>query len=156
MDYVIMLDDDQYVLPETIFNVYKHREPVTYKTWFGKNWDSDIRKPNYWHPKEMTCVKCPIYEWQYKLPHVYTWEYGGTGMSIIDAKIFKVRELYELEPKYQRIEDIWLSYMVKRVNFTIGRLKVIFMVDKSLSSKGQWGDLKKLKQEFFEYLDYLR
>ena len=154
LDYVIMLDDDQYVFP--IYDVYKNREPKTYKTWFGKNWDLDTIKPDYWHPKEMMCIKCPLKEWRWRLPHTDTWQYGGTGMSIIDANAFKIKELYELETKYQRIEDMWLSYIVQLANFKIARLRVQFAVQQTLSSKGQWNNLRKIKQEFFEHIEYLK
>jgi len=156
MDYVIMLDDDQYVFPETIYSVYENREPMTYKTWFGKNWDLSSSKTNYWHPKETVCVKCPLREWRLRLPKVDTWQYGGTGMSIIDANAFKIKELYELETKYHRLEDMWLSYIVQLANFKIGRLRVEFKVQKLLSAAGQFQALMSLKQEFFEHIGKLR
>ena len=156
LDYVIMLDDDQYVLPETIYNVYKQREPQTYKTWFGKNWDSSLSKPNYWNPAEAMCVKCDMKYWPSRLPNTNTWQYGGTGMSIIDANAFKIKEIYDLDTKYHNLEDMWLSYIVQLANYKIGRLKVKFTVQQELSSHGQFHSLKELKQDFFGHIEYLR
>ena len=157
IDYIIMIDDDQYVRQDTIFNVYRQKIPLTFNAWYGKNWELDASgKANYWKPKEQTCITCPTTHWKYHLPDVNTWQYGGTGMSIIDATAFTLNELYRIDDKYMMIEDMWLSYILHKNNFSIHRLHVEFDIKSSMSSRGQWIHLKKLKQEFFMKLDYLQ
>ena len=72
-------------------------------------------------------------------------------MSIVDASIFQMRELYEIEGKYRYCEDMWLSYLVHAAEWApIQRLFLLFDYDFVSSGTGQWkaGPMKNLKADF--------
>lgn len=152
IEYFIMVDDDQYVRPETIANVYSKRQPQTYKSWFGKTWLKDDR--DYWtaYPRIISRPSIrAFFRWD-----VTRYQYGGTGMSIIDANIFLYKQLYELDKKYQFLEDMWLSHVVNIHGWKIIRLFLHFDEEKSSSVNGQYVNLKEIKNDFFSKLNYFQ
>jgi len=88
-------------------------------------------------------------------PEIRTYQYGGTGMSIVDARIFLVRELYELDPNFLFVEDVWLSYMVQLAGWSIERLFVTFDTDARAQSFNQFSSLRQKKEMLFERVGYL-
>lgn len=155
VEYVIMMDDDQYVRPLSVSRIHKAREPQAYKTWYGKNWEPDER--SYWRPKDRLPVD-PNYRGR-RSQDISTWQYGGTGMSIVDASIFTIRELFQLEYRYRFVEDVWLSYIVQLLKgWKIGRLNIKFdFPGPEFSAKtGQFTGLRALKDQMFRDLGYLR
>jgi len=155
VDYVIMVDDDQYVKRTTVEEIYAEREPRTYKTWYGKNWEPTQK--SYWLQRDKKLVYHPRLRSQFH-PDVKEYQYGGTGMSIIDASVFMNQELFELEQQYLFVEDIWLSYIVQLMGWHIGRLFVKFDdAGKHFRQEtGQFKDLSAVKEELFKKVGYLK
>jgi hypothetical protein len=153
VDYIIMVDDDQYVTPSTVTEVYAKRQPRSFFTWYGKNWNPN--EASYWRPREHLNIDPSLRYLDF--PKVTTWHYGGTGMSIIDASVFLNVELYEIEKKFLFVEDVWLSYIVQVLGWHIGRLFVKFddTGQTFRSATGQWTSLKDLKDEFFARVGFL-
>ncbi|GFH46270.1 hypothetical protein CTEN210_02744 [Chaetoceros tenuissimus] len=152
VDYIIMVDDDQYVRPNTLLEVYNLREPQSYKTWFGKTWLQN--ESSYWKPfPKMTSQ--PQIRAGLEL-EISKYQYGGTGMSIIDASVFTIQELFELEERYKFLEDMWLSHVVLKRGWDISRLFVFFDSNREASASGQFNNLKEIKNEFFAKLKYFQ
>lgn len=153
VEYFIMVDDDMLVHENTIFEVFEKRKPRTYKSWYGKNWD--IGETDYWNPKHQLAASRPAVAF-HQYPSVKHWQYGGTGMSIIDASIFQTDILFECPDKYKQVEDIWLSYVVQLLHWSIHRLRVEFDINLEENMSGQWSHMKELKNEAFGNLGFLR
>ncbi|GFH59592.1 hypothetical protein CTEN210_16068 [Chaetoceros tenuissimus] len=152
-DYIIMIDDDQYVRKDTIAELYKKRQPMTYKTWFGKTWRKNDK--DYWNAFPFL-ISRPSQRAGYRLD-VTHYQYGGTGMSIIDASIFLYKELYSLEEKYKFLEDMWLSHIVNKQGWEIIRLFLFFDEEyKESVEGGQFNNLHSIKNEFFAKLNYFQ
>ena len=152
IEYFIMVDDDQYVRPGTIANIYNKREPQMYKTWFGKTWLKNDR--DYWtaYPRIISRPSIrALFRWD-----ITHYQYGGTGMSIIDANIFLYKQLYELDEKYQFLEDIWLSHIVNIQGWQIARLFLFFDEEFISSVNGQYVNLKQIKNDFFTKINYFQ
>lgn len=135
--------------------MYSAREPQTYKTWYGKTWLPC--ECSYWKPTP--AIPYDPNKRFHVEPNLTTYQYGGTGMSIIDASIFLKPELFQLEEKYLFVEDMWLSYIVQLSGWKIHRLFISFMNNQrinNISLSGQYRGLANTKDEFFETLGYLQ
>ena len=154
--HVIMLDDDQYVQRDTLSTVYSSRQPRTYKTWYGKNWHPS--ETSYWKPTFGVAMRAAATATTTKFTHpeVKTWQYGGTGMSIVDAAIFFYPDIFKLDKEFQMIEDVWLSYIAQLAGWEISRLFITFKIDRTQSRSGQYIHLADLKNEMFRKVGYLR
>ena len=152
LDYIIMVDDDQYVRPNTILEVYNQREPQTYKTWYGKTWLQN--ESSYWKAFPFMTSQPQARAGQEL--EISKYQYGGTGMSIIDSSVFTIQELFELEERYKFLEDMWLSHVVLKRGWNISRLFVYFDDHREASLSGQFNNLKEIKNEFFAKLKYLQ
>lgn len=152
IEYIIMVDDDQYVRPGSIAYIYSKRQPQTYKAWFGKTWRADDR--DYWTAYPFITSR-PFSRASHRWD-VTRYQYGGTGMSIIDANIFLYKELYELDEKYKFLEDMWLSHIVNIQRWKIIRLFLFFGEERESSINGQYVNLKETKNEFFAKLNYFQ
>lgn len=153
VDYFIMIDDDMFVRKHTIMELFSLREPQTFKSWYGKTWEDG--ESSYWRPKFQLVASNPDLSIQ-QIPHVKQWQYGGTGMSIIDASIFQVQTLFHCPLDFRRVEDIWLSYILQQVSWPIHRARVVFDIDVIQNAHGQWSALKGLKNKAFNILGRLR
>lgn len=152
VEYVIMVDDDQYVRPGSIAYIYSKRQPQTYKAWFGKTWRTGDR--DYWTAYPSITSR-PFSRASFRWD-VTRYQYGGTGMSIIDANIFLYKELYELDEKYKFLEDMWLSHIVNIQRWKIIRLFLFFGEERESSIAGQYVNLKEIKNEFFAKVNYFQ
>ncbi|GFH59593.1 hypothetical protein CTEN210_16069 [Chaetoceros tenuissimus] len=152
VDYIIMVDDDQYVRPNTILEVYNQREPQTYKTWYGKTWLQN--ESSYWKAFPFMTSQPQARAGQEL--EISKYQYGGTGMSIIDSSVFTIQELFELEERYKFLEDMWLSHVVLKRGWNISRLFVYFDDHREASLNGQFNHLKEVKNEFFASLKYFQ
>ena len=153
LSYIMMIDDDQYVVPSTIALVYRQREPRTYKAWYGKNWDYSCEGEDLKYFKPFSAGHSnPTFMYEYS-KHIKSWAYGGTGMSIVDAAIFKTEELFQLDPKFYFVEDMWLSYLVTLLGWPIKRLFLQFDNAAEESRTGQWRSLVPIKEEFFRKVE---
>lgn len=153
VEYIIMIDDDMELKEHTLQAVFDERKPLTYSAWYGKNWHE--HETDYWHPLHQIPVSHPSLALQ-KFPNVHTWQYGGTGMSIIDARIFFTDIIFACPDEFKNIEDIWLSYVVQLLKWDTLRLRVDFNVNVKQNSVGQWSNLREQKNKMFKYVGYLK
>jgi hypothetical protein len=137
LDYFIMLDDDQYVGVTQLSELYSARRAQSYVCWYGKNWRPG--NGDYWHADETYRSGAGVVSWQY----------GGTGMSVIDASILGYPNFLGMYYKYYDVEDMWLSYVVHRVGWRIGRFFTTMNVSTVHSKGGLWSGLREKKRQTF-------
>ena len=144
IDFVIFIDDDQYVRTDTIINLWEQRASGAMVSWFGKAWHKP--KMSYWKPtfgySEIT----------HRLPYPHEWHYAGTGMSVVDTMIFSDKRVFNIPKQFAFVEDIWLSYILKVNGWELTRAFIDFTEDKTLGDRGQWSALKQLKEDMFTVL----
>ena len=99
---VILFIDDDVTFPSTyIENALKHYEPETYQSGFA--WLFYNKGKDYYK------YRTRVFDNNRKI------HYCGTGVGMIDAKIFLEKGLFNApEPAYT-IEDLWLSYFAQHV-----------------------------------------
>lgn len=101
-DIVLFIDDDITFGPDYIENCLRYYEPNSYKSGFA--WSFRANGENYYK------YRTRINDYTSKI------HYCGTGISIIDAKIFlDDRLVSKAPPEAYKIEDLWLSYFVQHV-----------------------------------------
>ncbi|XRB17913.1 glycosyltransferase 2-like domain-containing protein [Pseudoscourfieldia marina] len=157
IDYIIMIDDDQFVRAHTIQQVWRERQPQTYKCWYGRNWNRGVT--SYWSnvfESEWNAVSDDPDKMMSTHPEIKTWRYGGTGMSVVDASVFSCDDLFALKDPYTRAEDIWLSFVVQSLGWKISRLFVSFDIARRESQSGQWRRLIDVKNTLFRMTRFLR
>jgi glycosyltransferase involved in cell wall biosynthesis len=98
---VVLFIDDDITFPETyIETCISQYEPKTYKS--GFTWVFFNRGRNYYKFRKR------VHNNEVEI------HYAGTGISMIDASIFKDNRLLEDAPtEFYTVEDLWLSYFVK-------------------------------------------
>jgi len=153
VEYVIMIDDDELVRPGALWNLYSQRQPLTYKTWYGKNWAKGdtywaCREPAHWQLRDDALTH----------PNVTRWQYGATSFAIIDADFFAHPAINDIPCEYLFIEDMWLSYVVHATGGEIHRISFnssgpfAFGEIEKLSVSGQYQGLVDKKEEFLSHL----
>mmetsp|Transcript_25395 Transcript_25395/g.54521 ORF Transcript_25395/g.54521 Transcript_25395/m.54521 type:complete len:744 (-) Transcript_25395:305-2536(-) len=160
LDFVIFLDDDISVQEKTLQTVWERRAALTYKCVYGKHWNVKSTQEysvDYWRPDSMCFLRkgegnerCGNKQLN---SSVVEWQYGGTGLSIIDASIFDDPLVFKIPREYLHVEDLWISYLVLLKGWRIPRLfdvKYDFMEE--LSLKGQWQSLKAKKETMLKRL----
>jgi glycosyltransferase involved in cell wall biosynthesis len=101
-DIILFIDDDITFGPDYIENCLRYYEPNSYKSGFA--WSFQANGENYYK------YRTRINDYTSKI------HYCGTGISIIDAKIFlDDRLIKRAPPEAYRIEDLWLSYFAQHV-----------------------------------------
>ena len=149
-DYVIMIDDDQRFYNNWIGDIWKLREPKTYKGWYCKYWNDNLNYnngSNYKYKDLKNNINTGIKA-----------HYVGTGASIVDINIFRSDSLLYSIPNdlpehitVLNIEDLWLSYICNLYNYKKSRTllaPIIFKSDNVALSL----NLKSHKQILFDYL----
>ena len=118
INYVIFIDDDQIFNKGWVRSLYKLREPNSYIGWYCKSWDKD--RIDYWNDSTLSYLD--VYGNMNKDVEI---DYIGPGGSIIDATMFKEEsELWNLpenKEEVYKMDDIWLSYIVKKKNWKLKR-----------------------------------
>jgi len=145
MDFVIFIDDDQYVLPSTVHELWKQKRFRSIVSWFGKCWDSAI-DAEYWMPK------FGFLEIQSNSSVPKSWHYAGTGLAILDTMIFKDKRLFDIPKAYFFVEDLWLSYILHLNGWSTWRAFVEVRMDDKLSVRGSYPRLKETKTRMFREL----
>lgn len=100
---VVMYIDDDITFPSTyVENCITQYEPKTYKSGFA--WTFYNNGSSYYKYRERVYKNdgTPIH-------------YCGTGISMIDASIFKEEGLLDAPKGAYKIEDLWLSYYAQHV-----------------------------------------
>ena len=101
-DIVLFIDDDITFGPDYIENCLRYYEPNSYKSGFA--WSFQASGENYYK------YRTRINDYTSKI------HYCGTGISMIDAKIFlDDRLVSKAPPEAYKIEDLWLSYFTQHV-----------------------------------------
>lgn len=144
-DYFVIVDDDQLVTPTTIHSLWEMRKPRSTVSWFGKVWLEE-NQGNYWKP-EFIEYKPTI---KIKRPDIIEYDYAGPGMSVIDASILNVAALYNLE--FQMIDDLWLSFILRTIGWSLLRAPVFFLRDIKKSGNGLFPTLRDSKQKAYSKL----
>ena len=112
LDYVVIIDDDQFFPNNWLENLWKMKYPQTYACWYGKTW---YHTRDYWNSSIVSyndLIKNLNKD-------IKKFHYGGTGGSIIDTSIFNNKSLLwdipnDLPSKVSiyNIEDLWLSFII--------------------------------------------
>ncbi len=98
-DVIMFVDDDVLVPKDYVENCLKQYEPKTYQS--GFTWLFFNRGKDYYKFRKR------VYSNKYEI------HYAGTGFCMIDASIFKDKDLInKAPPGSYKIEDLWLSYYV--------------------------------------------
>jgi len=142
--FAVFIDDDQYVWPDSIANLWDQKAPQSMVSYFGKSWESP--RLTYWQPS------FGFPEISAGLNNTHTWHYAGTGMSIVDALIFSDERVFQVPKKYYFVEDLWLSYLLRVNGWRLKRALLEIDWDTDLSNGGQYNKLKTTKNEMFETL----
>ena len=101
-DIILFIDDDVKIPHDYIEQCLRYYEPKTYKSGFA--WTIDRGGQNYYK------YRTRVHNSQKDA------DYCGTGLSMIDARIFLDPRLIRQAPKEAlKIEDLWLSYFAKKV-----------------------------------------
>jgi hypothetical protein len=99
---VILFIDDDVTFPSTyIQTALFHYEPETYQSGFA--WMFYNKGKDYYKYRKRV------------LNNEQKIHYCGTGVSMIDAKIFLENGLFKAPPAAYLIEDLWLSYFAQHV-----------------------------------------
>ena len=155
LDYVMIVDDDQYVRKHTIGDTWRARQPNSVVSWFGKTWfsvnvsvnSSSGRSANsfsYWRPDFWAS------HGTFRQRSIKLWEYVGPGLAILDARIFAVPELYR--PEFADVDDLWLTFISHKLGWPLWRLFTTFNSAVNLSKTGMWTSLQKRKEQVAEDL----
>ena len=146
MNYVIFLDDDQYLLRNSLFTLWSQKVPRSIVSWYGKCWNAKVRSLSYWQPKHgMSAVLT-------KSKHPRFWHYAGTGFSVIDTRIFQDERIFDIPHDYMFVEDLWLSYVLGLNNWSLRRAFVDLDIDSARNKMGQWSSMHELKETMFQHL----
>ena len=129
-DYVIFIDDDQIFEPTFIETLVNEAKPNTISGWYA--WEI--------HGKYFN-----------RVPANPKADYVGTGGMICDINAFKNPEIFEIPKKYWFIEDLWLSYIAKKMGYELLKSKVHmeFMPGETEKDQFRVNNLRELKEEFY-------
>lgn len=101
-DIILFIDDDVIIPNDYIEQCLRYYEEKSYKSGFA--WRLDRGGSNYYK------YRTRIHDPKGKV------HYCGTGLSMIDARIFlDPRLIRDAPPEALKIEDLWLSYFAQRV-----------------------------------------
>lgn len=140
-DVIFFLDDDVLIGPRYIEYCIKQYEPETYASGFAWRFDNGGRD-YYKH-------RTRIYNNTDKI------HYCGTGVSMIDAKIFLQKGLQTKAPKEAyKIEDLWLSYYAQHV--MKWKLKYLKMSNVKIGGGDKVALYRQVARESFNKSDLLR
>lgn len=114
VDYFIFIDDDQSFNETYIERLWAHRKPRAYRGWFGKRFHGS----SYWREFSPTVPQLRNGE----ATHITTFQYVGTGGSIIDASIFLMNSVFRCPGKFHSVEDLWLSHVVASLGWDRDRI----------------------------------
>lgn len=132
--FVIFIDDDQELPPDTIATLVGEYEPRTIKGQHAFNFASQA---SYW-------LRLPARRGKRAT-------YVGTCGMIAESSIFTDPRLFECPQEYWFIEDLWLCYVAEQYHgwrLSRSRVRMKFTID----TKNQFAGLMSKKGQFLRYL----
>ena len=140
---IIFLDDDVIIPNDFIEKAIAQHEPKTYKSWWTWNFNG---KP-YHFVKDRTRITTPD----------VNVDYGGTGISIIDASVFDNKKFFDVPDGAYYMDDIWLSYFVGHVmGWPIRYLDINGVELGGADSVAEYSRISKLNNNKERFVDMLR
>ena len=101
-DIILFIDDDISFGSDYVETCLRYYEPESYKSGFA--WSFQMNGADYYK------YRTRIYDFESKI------HYCGTGIGMVDAKIFlDSRLIKDAPPEAYKIEDLWLSYFAQHV-----------------------------------------
>lgn len=158
LDYVFIIDDDQYFNNYWVEFLYKQAVPNTFTTWYGKIFNR--KHLNYWEDTLEICKYDLNQDMKY-------FNYGAPCGCIIDVSIFKKgSKLWQIPRELPRnlsvyeMDDLWLSFVITHhYNWKIKRsflppAQIYDETDFNSNTKevALYSTLFNKKQLFLEYL----
>lgn len=146
IEYAIIIDDDQLFSNDYFEKLWNMKKKNTFITWYG----SILNGRNYWDRTIIDMNNIVKNEKKY----ITEYEYGGPGGSLIDASIVKNKEFINIPTNYLVADDIWLSYIVKKIGWTIERsfLPPILLITEKDESEAMYLTVGKNKHSLYAQL----
>jgi len=146
IDYAIIIDDDQLFSNDYFEKLWNMRKKNTFITWYG----AILNKRNYWDRTIIDIHNIVNNEKKY----IVEYEYGGPGGSLIDTSIIKNNEFMNIPIEYLVADDIWLSYVVKKMGWTIQRsfLPPILLISERDEKEAMYLTVGKNKHNLYSRL----
>eukprot|EP00963_Diacronema_lutheri_P005777 scaffold458_cov424-Pavlova_lutheri.AAC.4 len=145
IDYFVFVDDDQHFPPEFMSELWAERLPQSYIGWFGKRFHGE----KYWAKFSPSLAQIKAKS----ANHIDSFQYVGTGGSIIDASIFLSEEVFNCPLEYRMVEDLWLSHVVAAFGWERKRT-LVQPLDRNLSASStyQHADVRAKKQQLLSWI----
>lgn len=145
LPYVIFIDDDQAIPPTWVEDMYKLKKPMTYSAWYGRIFEPS--KPLYWN----SIITHTAITKNTNSATIY--DYAGTGGCIVDTRIFMTDILFRCPKKYRFVEDLWLSFLFKKIVKTPLIRTFLPLLDmEGTASTGLYTTIRSEKEELFKLL----
>jgi hypothetical protein len=140
---IIFIDDDVIIPDDFVEKALAQYEPETYKSW----WTWNFNGQPYHFVKDRTRITTPG----------VAVDYGGAGISIVDASIFQRPELFDVVDGAYYMDDIWLSYVVGHVlGWRIEYLDIDGVELGGADSVAEYSRIAKLANNKKTFVDKLR
>lgn len=145
LPYVIFIDDDQEIPPTWVEDMYKLKKPMTYSAWYGRIFEPS--KPLYWN----SIITHTAITNNTNSATIY--DYAGTCGCIVDTRIFMTDILFRCPKKYRCVEDLWLSFLFKKIFKTSLTRTFLPLFDmEGTASTALFTTIRSEKEAFFELL----
>jgi glycosyltransferase involved in cell wall biosynthesis len=139
-DIIMYIDDDITFDEKYVENVLSQYEPKSYCS--GFTWNFQKNGQDYYKYRTK------------RLDNKEKIHYCGTGISVIDARVFLKKNLFEAPKEAHKIEDLWLSYYVQQV---MGwKLKHIKIPNVKIGGSDHVALYKKILASDYTKADFLR
>lgn len=140
---IIFLDDDVIIPDDFVEKAFAQWEPESYKSW----WTWNFNGQPYHFVRDRTRITTPGVRV----------DYGGTGISVIDPKVFQHEEFFNGPHGFHYMDDIWLSYFVGHVlDWKIEYLDIDGVELGGADSVAEYARIARLKRNKKEFVDELR
>lgn len=117
LDYIMFLDDDLFLHPTFVSELWAAREPRGFLGWYGKRW-----RPTR-HFQYSTITLTQILKGRGVRPEVTEFSSIATGGSVLDVSVFSYSMFWQCPIGFQGVQDMWLSYIAQsHLGYRLGRL----------------------------------
>lgn len=140
---IIFLDDDVIIPDDFVEKALAQWEPESYKSWWTWNFNG---KP-YHFVKDRTRITTPGVQVNY----------GGAGVSIVDASIFQHDAFFDGPVESHYMDDIWLSYFAGHVlGWKLEYLDIDGIELGGADAVAEYSRIAKLENNKEKFVDSLR